>query len=150
MVCSLGLHILIGGNKALRLFLHRILTDLYPQPQRFLTVFQALSSADIVYVGVKSSLALMPPFISSSDAVPALFGAAALFPALMAAAQPQRTPPSAGPAPHTANRHVQAVQHTGPTQKKGDLQLLLHRLHHHQWQLPAARRHLQRGQFHGT
>ncbi len=64
--------------------------------------------------------------------VPALFAAAALLSALLAAAQPQRAPPGPGRAAYPTNRHVQGMQLQGPTQEEGDLQLLLHRLHHYQ------------------
>lgn len=63
--------------------------------------------------------------------VPALFAAAALFKALLAAAQSQRAPLGSGRAPHPTDRRVRRMQQQEPTQKKGDLQLLLHRLHHH-------------------
>lgn len=73
-------------------------------------------------------------FLPSARAppVPPLFAAAALLPALLAAAQPQRAPAYEGRAPHPTDRHDQGVQHQQPTQEEGDLQLLIHRLHHHQ------------------
>lgn len=65
--------------------------------------------------------------------VPPLFAAAALLSDLLAAAQPQRAPPGAIRASCPAHRRVQYVQQQqGPTQKKGDLQFFLNRLHHHQ------------------
>lgn len=52
-------------------------------------------------------------FLASARAppVPPLFAAAALLPALLATAQPQRAPPYEGRAPHPTDRHDQGVQH---------------------------------------
>uniref|UniRef100_A0A3Q3GL20 Opsin 3 n=1 Tax=Labrus bergylta TaxID=56723 RepID=A0A3Q3GL20_9LABR len=64
--------------------------------------------------------------------VPPLLVTAALLAVLLVAAQPQRAPPSSCRASHPTHRGVEAVRQQGPTQKEGDFQLLLHRLHHHQ------------------
>ena len=48
----------------------------------------------------------------------------------MAPTQHQRAAPGSGPAAPPAQRHV--PRGPGPAQEEGDLQLLLHRLHHRQ------------------
>lgn len=80
-----------------------------------------------ILLSLPSALPPTPPIT-----VPTLSAAAALLPALVAAAQPQRTPPCSGGVPHPTDRHVQGVQQKKPTEEEGDLQLLVHRLHHHQ------------------
>lgn len=101
-----------------------------------------IPALNAILLSLPSSSSPTPPLT-----VPALFAAAALLTALLAAAQPQRAPPGSGRAPHPTDRCVQAVRRQGPAQEESDLQLLLHCLHHHRWWLPTTGCDLQNRRF---